>query len=953
MGGQINPFVYGRPVPPTHFIGRKDAIRKCYNQLAGPMCGSIAINGEHGVGKTSLLHYVGYTARAEGWGRPHTRYIFVYLYCPSLDRFTATRFCRRVLEEVKDEADPALHREIDKFLGQDEIQVTDFGRFLRRLGEQGITLALMSDGFDWIIKTDTASQTEIGDFLSHLRALTNDPDCSLPMLTASRERLNVLCHDIVKDRPESEFYNGFIFQPLSPFSDAEVNTLLEQAMKTADFELTQPDRALLQRLAGAHPALLQMAGYLLFEKRRDAPLSDQTCMDIVEEFEREAQNYFSHFWQGSSLLEQTLLVLSLLLHLPEPSALQVGITRAEMRAIAERYKRVLAQLAERGLIQQADRSPRIFSPLFAWWIVREIATGAETASTSYSQNIGEESLQQIWTAIEKLAPQLSLDKQIQALVLPQRRPDADSLPIPVRFEVVEEIARGASGVVCKAIDTHLGRPVAIKVLRSELISDANQHRQLLREARTASHFQHPNIVTIYDVLEHHGQIVLIMEYVEGKPLSERIAEGPLPPSQVAAVIEQAAAALEYAHRRGVIHRDIKPANLMITSDGVLKLADFGIAKAAGLSQTADGGEFQGTVMYMSPEQLASEPGKRRLDHRCDLFSLAVVAFEMLCGDLPWSGRNPLELMSEIEEGTPRSIAEFNVAAKDKLEPIFQRALAKNPDERYQRGKDFAQALKDAASHIQVYGTGNRWALLVGIDHYDDKLNYPQLDVCMNDIKATRDQLIAGGVDPDRIHLLTEDATGRPTRARILTALQTIANAADEKDLLFFYFSGHGDEHGGESYLITCDSHKSVLADTAVPITRVKEIMEQASAQAKVIVLDACHVGARLGKKGVPAMSTEFLRRVFEEAEGLAILSSCKQEEFSYPWPERELSVFTHFLLEALEGQADRDRKGFVTVQDVHRHVTNGVKLWASKNNVSQTPTLKYEVAGDIMLASYS
>ena len=129
-------------------------------------------------------------------------------------------------------------------------------------------------------------------------------------------------------------------------------------------------------------------------------------------------------------------------------------------------------------------------------------------------------------------------------------------------------------------------------------------------------------------------------------------------------------------------------------------------------------------------------------------------------------------------------------------------------------------------------------------------------------------------------------------------------------------------------------------------------MEEAPARAKVIILDACHSGADIGGKGPKPMSAAFIRRVFEEAEGLAILASCKQGEVSYVWPENDRSVFTHFLLQALKGEADRDEKGFVTVQDASRHVTNGVKLWASQHDRSQTPTLQYAVAGDILLARY-
>ena len=134
--------------------------------------------------------------------------------------------------------------------------------------------------------------------------------------------------------------------------------------------------------------------------------------------------------------------------------------------------------------------------------------------------------------------------------------------------------------------------------------------------------------------------------------------------------------------------------------------------------------------------------------------------------------------------------------------------------------------------------------------------------------------------------------------------------------------------------------------------RIKQIMDAAPARAKVILLDACHSGANIGQKGPKPMTPEFIQRVFEQAEGMAILASCKQGQLSYEWRAQEQSAFTHYLLDALKGEADRDGKGFVTVQDASRHVTDGVKLWASQRNVSQTPTLEYRVAGDIVLTRY-
>jgi len=269
------------------------------------------------------------------------------------------------------------------------------------------------------------------------------------------------------------------------------------------------------------------------------------------------------------------------------------------------------------------------------------------------------------------------------------------------------------------------------------------------------------------------------------------------------------------------------------------------------------------------------------------------------------------------------------------------------------GKKQAKGDGKSTGSETLYGVGNRWAVLVGVNEYDDKANYGRLHVCGKDVHALRDQLLAGGFDPARIRLLTDDTAELPTRDNILVALKAIADATEPDDLLLFYYSGHGDEDAGESYLVARNGRRLVLSDTAVRISRVKEIMERAPARAKVIVLDACHSGADIGGKGPKPMSADFIRRIFEQAAGTAILASCMQGQLSYEWQAQERSVFTHFLLEALRGEADRDDKGFVTVQDANRHVVNGVKLWASQQNVSQTPTLESRVAGDIILARHA
>jgi hypothetical protein len=254
---------------------------------------------------------------------------------------------------------------------------------------------------------------------------------------------------------------------------------------------------------------------------------------------------------------------------------------------------------------------------------------------------------------------------------------------------------------------------------------------------------------------------------------------------------------------------------------------------------------------------------------------------------------------------------------------------------------------------KTYGTGQQWAVLIGVNTYDDKSNYGQLSVCVKDAQVIQQQLIDGGFDAQHIRLLTDNTYDLPTRANILQTLKAVASATEPDDLLLFYYSGHGEEDNQGSYLVAKDGRHLVLPDTAVSIERLETIMSEASARAKVIILDACHSGANFGGKGPKCMSKEFIERVFKQAKGMAILASCEQGQFSYEWFAKERSAFTYYLVEALRGDADYDKKGFVTVFDANRHVIDGVKLWASQKNLNQTPTLHCTIVGDIILTRQS
>ena len=223
-----------------------------------------------------------------------------------------------------------------------------------------------------------------------------------------------------------------------------------------------------------------------------------------------------------------------------------------------------------------------------------------------------------------------------------------------RYQIREELGRGAMGVVFRAEDSLIGRAVAIKTIRLDSFSNAAERdklkERLLREARAAGLLSHPNIVTVYDVGEEDGVAFIAMEYLSGRTVDQTLGElGRLERSQVTALILQVAAALDYAHGQGVVHRDIKPGNIMLSADGNAKITDFGVAKV--LSHQATQTDLMlGTPNYMAPEQIDA----RGVDGRADQFALAVIAYELLTGERPFHADALSALLVKIlrEEPTP-------------------------------------------------------------------------------------------------------------------------------------------------------------------------------------------------------------------------------------------------------------------------------------------------------------
>jgi serine/threonine protein kinase/tetratricopeptide (TPR) repeat protein len=256
------------------------------------------------------------------------------------------------------------------------------------------------------------------------------------------------------------------------------------------------------------------------------------------------------------------------------------------------------------------------------------------------------------------------------------------------YQILEKLGAGGMGVVYRARDSKLDRDVVLKFLSPTLTADDEATRRLVQEAKAASALDHPNICTIYGLDQSDdGQVFISMAYYRGQVLKNRLEAGPLPVEAAVEITRQIAGGLAAAHERGIIHRDIKPGNIIVTGEGVAKLLDFGGAKLAGASRITQAGMAIGTAAYMSPEQLRG----LEVDRRTDIWSLGVLLYEMVTGELPFRGDRLESVIRSILEDKPAPIAGIRSGVPEKLEQIIDRALVKDRTSRY---SDMSELLRD-------------------------------------------------------------------------------------------------------------------------------------------------------------------------------------------------------------------------------------------------------------------
>jgi serine/threonine protein kinase len=266
-----------------------------------------------------------------------------------------------------------------------------------------------------------------------------------------------------------------------------------------------------------------------------------------------------------------------------------------------------------------------------------------------------------------------------------------------KYRVLDRIGRGGMGTVYRAIDETLHREVAIKVLNAEL-NDPSVARRFRAEAVTVARLNHPGIATVYELFQHEGQWLMVMEFVRGETLEALVTrKGPLDPPEAVELCMQALAALAHAHSLGVVHRDLKPANIMFTESGTVKVMDFGIARVVGTEHLTSAGFMMGTPAYMAPEQVLGED----IDARADLYAMGVVLYHLLTGQLPFKGHTPFEMAQSRLRDQPTPIRTVRAEVPEWLETVLGMSIHREPAKRFQSAPNFRESLRRGLANLPL------------------------------------------------------------------------------------------------------------------------------------------------------------------------------------------------------------------------------------------------------------
>ncbi|MEW6735593.1 MAG: protein kinase [Acidobacteriota bacterium] len=664
-----NPYLNRVAIRDTNqFYGRRKELARIFSRIGASRPQSVAIVGERRIGKSSLLNYIyAPEVRAQqldgGAG-----YIFLFMDLqqkryPSIENFFAELL--KLLADALGEPMQAAGADFDAIR-----------KVFSELHRRHYKLIILFDEFDAI----TTNHVFNLDFFAFLRSAANNYDVAY--ITSSARDLQVLCHtDQIADSP---FFNIFTNVYLRPFTLEEAAILIQQPSRAANVPLESYTQQIVE-IAGYFPFFLQIACSNYFDHiAENNALYDQRRVD--EGFLDEARVHFRYIWEHFRDDEREVI--------------KTFISGGEL---PKAYAHVFEELRRAGYFIEENQSTRFFSRLFAN-VISEPRFVSSAAIPRPSERYSDEFL-------PPTDPVLTLAETRR---LPAHASTRDGLEQVKqygridRFEILRTLGQGGMGEVLLARDRELTRLVAIKLLKSRFASDDQIRRRFLREAQTASILSHPNIATIYEIGEVDDIPYIVMEYVRGTTLAERLKRQAFTIKEILDVGIQTAMALGEAHTAGIIHRDVKSSNILLNDRGQVKVLDFGLAKPgiftprlevraeegdstnSNLSNITEPGILLGTVTYMSPEQAS---GEGIVDHRSDIFSLGIVLYEITTGVLPFDGSTYFQIIEAITKFDPTPVERLREDMPSALATVIMKALEKGPQARFQTAQELAAKLQ--------------------------------------------------------------------------------------------------------------------------------------------------------------------------------------------------------------------------------------------------------------------
>jgi tRNA A-37 threonylcarbamoyl transferase component Bud32 len=651
-----NPFFNRKRITdPAYFVGRTHEIEQLYSAMVTHQCRALV--GERKLGKSSLLTVLAHRETLRRYRLDANRYLFVYLDLEGMASAERADLWLELLDRLSTLLPSgSLLNAIERLRNTARLRFTDVRRVLRPVRDAGLTLVVMLDEFEALASNEAFAP----DFYGELRSLAGE--LGVVYVTASKQSLFDLTyrHESILSSP---FFNIFSELRLGLMPDHEARLLLDTLSTLGEGQpFCQEEIDLALKLAGPHPFFLQIAGAHLYDlSGRVQPQAPEAYDQVARRFAAEAEDHYRYLWTRLNPDQQAALLCP-----------------------AQASDPLLKMLAAKGLLRQQAGRFVPFGHAFAVFLDRKRREPAGAAAAEPPEEAAA------------AAPLL------QVTDLTGQQLD--------KYRVLEPLGQGGMAKVYKAYQPMLDRYVAIKVLSSHVAADEEFRIRFQREAISVAKLRHTNIVQVFDVGIEGDLSYMVMEYIAGDTLKVRLRRARqqgvrLAAAEVLTIARGIAAALDYAHGRGLVHRDVKPSNILLRVEdeslpsGSIRacitpvLADFGVARILeGVEFTAPGMTI-GTPDYMAPEQGCG----REAGPAADIYALGVILFELLTGELPFAADTPMGVLLKHISDEPPSVRVRVPDLPQDVDDVLRQALAKEPDARFATAGALVRALEQAWS----------------------------------------------------------------------------------------------------------------------------------------------------------------------------------------------------------------------------------------------------------------